>query len=78
MDRARTIRLDSLSTPLLNHLDARDAAIWVLEPFVLEAGSTAVAELMRLPWRPGVFLHTTGSYAVAIVNYKSQDIDLRY
>ena len=51
MDPARTVRLDSLSAPLLNHLDARDAAVWVLEPFVLEAGGTAVAELMQLPWR---------------------------
>lgn len=51
MDRARTIRLDNLPTPLLNHLDARDAAVWVLEPFVTEAGGSAVAELLRLPWR---------------------------
>ncbi len=51
MDLARTVRLGSLPAPLLNHLDARDAAIWVLEPFVAEAGGVAVADLMRLPWR---------------------------
>ena len=51
MDRSKTLRLDGIPAPLLSHLDARDAAIWVLEPFVAEAGSIAVAELLGLPWR---------------------------
>jgi hypothetical protein len=51
MDLARTLRLSRLPTPLLNHLDSRDAAVWVLKPFVAEAGGAAVAEVMRLPWR---------------------------
>lgn len=51
MDLARSLRLDSLPTPLLNHLDSRDAALWVLDPFVVEAGGAMVADLMRLPWR---------------------------
>jgi hypothetical protein len=51
MDLARTLRLSSLPTSLLTHLDSRDAAVWVLESFVAEAGGEAVAEVMRLPWR---------------------------
>jgi hypothetical protein len=51
MDHARTLRIDSLPAPFLNHLETRDAAVWVLELFVAEAGGTAVAELLRLPWR---------------------------
>jgi hypothetical protein len=37
--------------PAVAHLDARDAAVWVLEPFVQEAGPELVAEVMKLPWR---------------------------
>lgn len=51
MDLARTVRLDGPSTPLLNHLGSRDAALWVLEPFGTEAGCDALASVMRLPWR---------------------------
>jgi hypothetical protein len=51
MDLSRTLRLSSLPTPLLTRLDSRDAAVWVLESFVTEAGGAAVAEGMRLPWR---------------------------
>jgi hypothetical protein len=51
MELARTIRLNSLPLSLLNHLDSRDAAVWVLEPFVSEAGDAAVADVVKLPWR---------------------------
>jgi hypothetical protein len=51
MDVARTLRLDNLPISFLSHLDGRDAAIWVCEPFVIQAGGLAVAELLRLPWQ---------------------------
>ena len=51
MDLTRPLRLNKLPEPLLSHLDSRDAAVWVLEPFVAEAGGEAVAEVVRLPWR---------------------------
>ena len=51
MDLSRTLRVDGISDPLLAHLEARDAAIWVLDSFVAEAGAAAVADVLRLPWR---------------------------
>jgi hypothetical protein len=51
MDLSRTLRLDSLQAPLLSHLDSRDAAVWVREAFVAEAGAAAVVNVIRLPWR---------------------------
>lgn len=51
MNLGRTVRLSGLPAPLLNHLDSRDAAVWVLKQFVADAGGATVAEVMRLPWR---------------------------
>ncbi len=51
MDLSRTLRLESLHGSLFTHLDSRDAAVWVREAFVAEAGAAAVAEVIRLPWR---------------------------
>jgi hypothetical protein len=51
MELNRTLRLDRLPRHLVSHLDARDAAVWVLEPFVAGAGGARAAEIMRLPWR---------------------------
>lgn len=51
MNIFKTIHLNNLPVPLLSHIDSRDAAVWVLEPFVAEAGGVAVGDVMRLPWR---------------------------
>lgn len=51
MDIQRTLRIDALPAHLLSHLDNRDAALWVLEPFVSDASVTDVAAVMSLPWR---------------------------
>ena len=51
MELARTIRLTGLPISLLNHLDSRDAAVWILESFVAEAGGATVASVAKLPWR---------------------------
>lgn len=54
MELIRTVRLDRMPTSLLNNLDARDAAVWLLAPFVVEAGAAAAADLLRLPWQFGL------------------------
>ncbi len=51
MDQRQTLRLDRVPTTLLTYLDSRDAAVWVLEPFVAEADVQMLAAVMRLPWR---------------------------
>lgn len=51
MNLNRIIRLDTFPSHLLAHLDARDAAVWVLEPFIAEAGGELAAQVMKLPWR---------------------------
>jgi hypothetical protein len=35
----------------MKHLDARDAALWVRDAFVKDAGGDLVAEVIKLPWR---------------------------
>jgi hypothetical protein len=51
MDVQRALRVDAVPQHLLGHLDARDAAVWVLEPFVVDAGPAEVAAVLGLPWR---------------------------
>jgi hypothetical protein len=51
MDIQRTLRVDSLPTHLLSHLDSRDAALWVLNPFISQAGIAEAAAVIGLPWR---------------------------
>jgi hypothetical protein len=51
MDIQRTLRIDSLPAHLLSHLDSRDAALWVLDPFVGDADVADVAAVIGLPWR---------------------------
>jgi tetratricopeptide (TPR) repeat protein len=51
MDIQRTLRVDAIPPHLLSHLDTRDAALWVLEPFVDEAGPASASAIIGLPWR---------------------------
>lgn len=51
MDLARTIRLESVPSPLLSHIGSRDAVLWLSDNFVGEAGKAIAADVLRLPWR---------------------------
>jgi hypothetical protein len=51
MEFLRALQVDPLPTHLLSHLNTRDAALWVMDPFVDQAGAADAAAAMTLPWR---------------------------
>jgi hypothetical protein len=75
MLQPRTFRLETIPSSLLSLLDAREAALWLLEPFLKDSGAAASADLVRLPWRM-VLIDSTDPTLIAELERPEDPADL--
>lgn len=59
MANSDILRLESISAPLLAHLDAREVAVWVLGEFSSAVTPKELAAALRLPWQAVLLEHAS-------------------